>query len=131
MSAVDDLTELVQRAAAAEKAALASKWKERHDVEGLRRHVCRVIDEQRDEEKRLAGTAALTRRRAGQMEAFLSGDPGPVEQHADDPGAAGGAGDGDPGDERALSAGGADGTRTGPGGHAAAARAEADAVAAV
>jgi hypothetical protein len=35
MAAVDDLTELVERAAAAEKWALASKWKERSDVEAL------------------------------------------------------------------------------------------------
>ena len=34
MAAVDDLSELVERAAAAEKSALASKWKEESDVQG-------------------------------------------------------------------------------------------------
>jgi hypothetical protein len=35
MAAVDDLTELVERAAAAEKSALASKWKDEADVQAL------------------------------------------------------------------------------------------------
>ena len=39
MSAIDDLTELVERAGAAERAALASKWKDRSDVGALRRKV--------------------------------------------------------------------------------------------
>lgn len=52
MSAVDDLTELVERAGAAEREALASKWKDRADVESLRRHVRRVLDEQRAAERR-------------------------------------------------------------------------------
>ena len=34
MAAVDDLTELVERAAAAEMSALASKWKERFGCRG-------------------------------------------------------------------------------------------------
>jgi hypothetical protein len=46
MSAVDDLTELVERAAAAERAALASKWRERRDVEALCRKARRALDEQ-------------------------------------------------------------------------------------
>jgi hypothetical protein len=33
MTAVDDLTELVERAAAAEKVVLASKWREQSDVQ--------------------------------------------------------------------------------------------------
>jgi hypothetical protein len=45
MSAVDDLTELVERAAAAERAALASKWRERRDVEALCRKARRALDE--------------------------------------------------------------------------------------
>src|SRR5690349_13758698 len=50
MAAVDDLSELVDRAAAAEKSALASKWKEESDVHraswhrpGQRRPGCRVV----------------------------------------------------------------------------------------
>ena len=35
MAAVDDLTELVERAASAEKSALSSKWKDESDVQGL------------------------------------------------------------------------------------------------
>ena len=35
MAAIDDLTELVERAAAAERTALASQWKEGPDVEKL------------------------------------------------------------------------------------------------
>jgi DNA-binding LacI/PurR family transcriptional regulator len=64
MSAVDELTELVERAAAAERAALASKWKERADVEALCRRVRRAIAEQRDVERRSTRTAELTARRA-------------------------------------------------------------------
>ena len=43
MSAADDLTELVERAAAAEQAALAAKWKPRADVDAVRRKVRRVL----------------------------------------------------------------------------------------
>ena len=39
MAAIDDLTELVERAAAAEKTALSSKWKEESDVQGLIRRM--------------------------------------------------------------------------------------------
>ncbi len=35
MAAVDDLTELVERAAAAEKTVLTSKWKDGPDVQAL------------------------------------------------------------------------------------------------
>ena len=35
MAAIDDLTELVERAAVAEKTALSSKWKEESDVQRL------------------------------------------------------------------------------------------------
>ncbi|MHA6796418.1 hypothetical protein ACVGVM_23325 [Pseudonocardia bannensis] len=108
MSAVDDLTELVERVGAAERAALASKWKERPDVEALRRKVQRAVDEQRDLERRSTTAAALTGRRARLREAFLSGD-------LDDPGR---PADGVPSAPEQVS-------------HAAAARAEADAVAAV
>jgi len=58
MAAVDDLTELVERAAAAERAALASKWKERSDVEAVSRRVRRAIIDQADELRRAPGTHA-------------------------------------------------------------------------
>ena len=47
MAAVDELTELVERAAAAEKAALASKWKDESDVQALIRSVGKGAEEQR------------------------------------------------------------------------------------
>lgn len=56
MSAIDDLAELVERAGAAERAALAAKWKNRADVEDLIRRVRRAI-----EENRQAGTVAAPR----------------------------------------------------------------------
>jgi hypothetical protein len=73
MSAVDDLTELVERAGAAERAALASKWKERDDVEALRQKVQQAIDEQRQLERRSSAAAALTGRQARLRAAFLDG----------------------------------------------------------
>lgn len=83
MSAVDDLTELVERAGAAERAALASKWKERPDVEGMRRKVQRAIEEQRDLERRSAEGAAPTDRWAHVRESFLErGLDGPVPSGA-------------------------------------------------
>src|SRR3954451_10275241 len=74
MSAIEDLTELVERAGAAERAALASKWKERSDVEALQRKVRHAIDEQRDLERRASPGTALTGRRAQLREAFLTSD---------------------------------------------------------
>ncbi len=55
MAAVDDLSELVERAAAAERAALASKWKDRADVESVSRRVRRAIIDQHDELRRATG----------------------------------------------------------------------------
>ncbi|WP_433784711.1 hypothetical protein ACQPX6_00555 [Actinomycetospora sp. CA-101289] len=75
MSAVDDLTELVERAGAAERAALASKWKERGDVEALQRRVRHALDDQRDLERRASPGTALTGRWARRREAVLQIDP--------------------------------------------------------
>jgi hypothetical protein len=47
MAAVDDLTELVERAAAAEKSALASKWREQSDGQALIRRSRTAGEEQR------------------------------------------------------------------------------------
>ncbi len=58
MAAVDDLSELVERAAAAERAALASKWKDRSDVEAVSRRVRRAVVNQNDELRRAPGTRA-------------------------------------------------------------------------
>lgn len=76
MSAIDNLTELVERAGAAERAALASKWKERADVEALQGKVQRAIADQRDLERRSTDGAGASDRRARLREALLDGDPG-------------------------------------------------------
>src|SRR3954447_13488861 len=47
MAAMDDLTELVERAEVAEKAALSSKWKEASDVQGLIGRTRKAAEEQR------------------------------------------------------------------------------------
>src|SRR4051812_29182004 len=47
MAAIDDLTELVERAAAVEKTALSSKWKEESDVQGLISKTRKAAEEQR------------------------------------------------------------------------------------
>jgi hypothetical protein len=49
MAAVDDLTELVERAAAAEKTVLTSKWKDEPDVQALIRKTRKAAEEQRQE----------------------------------------------------------------------------------
>lgn len=74
MSAVDDLTELVERASAAERAALASKWKGRDDVAAMRRKVQRYLDQQRALELRSTKAATLTGRSAYLREALLRND---------------------------------------------------------
>jgi hypothetical protein len=74
MSAVEELTELVERAGAAERAALASRWKERSDVEALKRKVQQAIDEQRGLERRTSNGTDLSDRRSRLREAFLDGD---------------------------------------------------------
>ncbi|MCE3551526.1 hypothetical protein LWC33_08675 [Pseudonocardia sp. RS11V-5] len=88
MSAVDDLSELVERAGAAERAALASKWKDRPEVDALRQKVRRAVDENLAAERRTDGSG-LAPRRAAQREAFLdASDPPPTVEgepatHAD------------------------------------------------
>ncbi len=143
MSAIDDLTELVERASAAERAALASKWKERSDVEVLQRKVRHAIDEQRDVERRARTGAALTGRWAQLRDAFLRSDrevPAPAVSSG--PVSGGGAGGGAPAPPAVdVVAGSPVGEASSPAvtidgparrvGHDEAAYAEADAVAAV
>jgi len=47
MASIDDLTELVERAAVVEKTALSSKWKDESDVQGLIRKTRKAAEEQR------------------------------------------------------------------------------------
>ncbi|MDT7681035.1 MAG: hypothetical protein QOG57_1345 [Pseudonocardiales bacterium] len=131
MSAVDDLTELVECAAAAERAALASKWKERSDVEALSQRVRRSIDEHRDLERRSTKASALTGRRARLRDAFLDGDPDALREPADAAGMASVPDDGSGGNARGTSAGSRTGSEPERVSHADAARLEADAVAAL
>jgi len=47
MASIEDLTELVERAAVVEKTALSSKWKDESDVQGLIRRTRKAAEEQR------------------------------------------------------------------------------------
>jgi hypothetical protein len=49
MAAIDDLTELVERAVVAEKVALSSKWKERPDVAKMIDRIRKSTQQQRDD----------------------------------------------------------------------------------
>jgi hypothetical protein len=86
MAAVDDLTELVERAAAAERAALASKWKDRSDVEAVSRRVRRAIIDQTDELRRSTGThAQLVSDRWGELRQTTVQRPDPADVDAPTP----------------------------------------------
>jgi len=54
VSAADDLLELAERVGAAERSALAAKWKDREGVESPLRSVSRSIEERRDLDRRTA-----------------------------------------------------------------------------
>ena len=122
MAAVDDLTALVERAAAAEKSALASKWKDEADVQALISRSRKVAEEQRQAVRLDTDPDRLSPRWAGLRQNYLDlgaqpALPGQESSTQDGPG------DGDIGDagetaSRRLS-------------RQAAARAELDAVAAV
>jgi hypothetical protein len=122
MAAVDDLTELVERAAAAEKSALASKWKDEADVQALISRSRRVAEEQRQAVRLDTDPDRLSPRWAGLRQNYLDLGAQPALP-GQEPSTQDGPGDGDIGDagktaSRRLS-------------HQAAARAELDAVAAV
>ena len=124
MAAMDDLTELVERAAVAEKAALSSKWKEESDVQGLIRRTRKAAEEQRQAVRLDSDPHRLSPRWASLQQNYLDlgaqpALPGqePSAQESPDNAVADGFGEGD-GVARRLS-------------HQAAAQAELDAVAAV
>ena len=71
MAAVDDLTELVERAAAAEKSALASKWKDEADVQSLIRRARRSAEEQRQAVSLDTDPERLSPRWAGLRQNYL------------------------------------------------------------
>jgi hypothetical protein len=128
MAAMDDLTELVERAAVAEKAALSSKWKEESDVQGLIRRTRKAAEEQRQAVRLDTDPHRLSPRWASLQQNYLDlgaqpalpGQEPSAQESPDNPDADGhadGFGEGD-GVGRRLS-------------HQAAAQAELDAVAAV
>jgi len=120
MAAIDDLTELVERAAAAERSALAAKWKDRGDVAATVRRVRKAAEDQR-EAIRIdgRGTDRLSPRWAELRQNYLDLGAQPEISPTDEPGRTAEPGRTDePG-------------RTAEVTHAAAAQAEADAIAAV
>jgi hypothetical protein len=120
MAAMDDLTELVERAAVVEKTALSSKWKEESDVQGLIRKTRKAAEEQRQEVSLDTDPQRLSPRWASLQQNYLDlgaqpalpGQEPPSQQSPDDEDGSG------VGVARRLS-------------HQAAAQAELDAVAAV
>jgi hypothetical protein len=122
VAAIDDLTELVERAAVAEKAALSSQWKEESDVQGLIRRTRKAAEEQRQAVRLDTDPHRLSARWASLQQNYLDlgaqpALPGQEPSAQENPGNADGFGEGD-GVARRLS-------------HQAAAQAELDAVAAV
>ncbi len=77
MPAIDDLTELVEKAAAAERTALASKWKDRPDVEKLVRRVRKNADTIRSELNESTDSSQLSSRWVTLRQDYL--DLGPQE----------------------------------------------------
>jgi hypothetical protein len=71
MAAVDDLTELVERAAAAERSGLASKWKDEPDVESLIRRARTAAEEQRQAVRLDTDPDQLSPRWAGLRQRYL------------------------------------------------------------
>jgi hypothetical protein len=71
MAAIDDLTELVERAATAEKAALASKWKDEADVQSLIRRARKGAEEQRQAVSLDTDPERLSPRWAGLRQNYL------------------------------------------------------------
>jgi hypothetical protein len=117
MAAVDDLTELVERAAAAEKSALASKWKDEADVQALINRARRAAEEQRQAVRLDTDPDRLSPRWAGLQQNYLDLGAQPALP-GQEPSTQDGTGDENTGQTVQLS-------------HQAAARAELDAVAAV
>jgi len=122
MAAIDDLTELVERAAAAEKSALASKWKEESDVQDLIRRMRKAAEDQRQAVSLDTDSRRLSPRWAGLRQNYLDLGAQPAlpgqEPSAQDSLAHESGGSPDDGSARRLS-------------HQAAAQAEQDAMAAV
>ena len=77
MAAIDDLTELVERAAVAEKTALSSKWKNESDVQGLIRRTRKAAEEQRQAISLDTDAHRLSPRWAGLRQNYLDSERNP------------------------------------------------------
>jgi hypothetical protein len=77
MAAVDDLTELVERAAAAEKTVLTSKWKDEPDVQALIGKTRKAAEEQRQEVGLDTDPDRLSPRWAGLRQNYLASERNP------------------------------------------------------
>ncbi|MET7991988.1 hypothetical protein ABZU76_13840 [Amycolatopsis sp. NPDC005232] len=75
MAAVDDLVELVQRAAAAEKNAMAAKWKGEDDVRRMIGKACAASEEQRREMHRDVDPARLSPEWARLRQTHVDAEP--------------------------------------------------------
>ena len=71
MAAVDDLTELVERAAVVEKTALSAKWKEESEVQGLIGRTRKAAEEQRQAVARDVDANRLSPRWANLQQSYL------------------------------------------------------------
>ena len=101
MAAVDDLTELVERAAVAEKSALASKWKDEADVQALISRTRRTAEEQRQAVTLDTDPDRLSPRWAGLRQNYLDLGPQPALP-GQEPSVQVSPGEGDDGGYRAL-----------------------------
>jgi len=80
--AIDDLTELVEKAAAAEHTALSSKWKDRPDVEKMVGRVRKNAREQRGELGRHSDPDLLSSRWVSLRQEYLDlGEQEPLPEH--------------------------------------------------
>ena len=102
MAAIDDLTELVERAAAAEKSALASKWKDEADVQALISRSRRAAEEQRQAVRLDTDPDRLSPRWAGLRQNYLDLGAQPALP-GQEPSTQDGAGDGNTGETARLS----------------------------
>ena len=98
MAAIDDLTELVERAAVVEKTALSSKWKEESDVQGLIRKTGKAAEEQRQAVRLDTDPQRLSPRWARLQQNYLDLEalpalPGQEPATQESPGSAEGYGD--------------------------------------
>src|SRR5215208_6276301 len=102
MAAVDDLTELVERAAVAEKTALSSKWKEESDVQGLIRRTRKAAEEQRQAVRLDTDPHRLSPRWASLQQNYLDLGAQPALP-GQEPSTQDGTGDGNTGETARLS----------------------------